>query len=42
MLVDNERSKLAEYENEYRQVIQEWKAGLSVRKAVGFTYLINQ
>lgn len=38
MLVDNERGKLAEYENEYRQIIQEWKAGLSARKSVNIIY----
>jgi len=32
MLVDNERSKLSEYEKEYQQLLQEWKASLSLRK----------
>ncbi|KAI1717262.1 protein kinase domain-containing protein [Ditylenchus destructor] len=32
MLVDNERAKLAEYENEYQQLLQEWKTSLPTRK----------
>lgn len=34
MLVDNERSKLAEYEKEYQQLLKEWKTSLPNRKAV--------
>jgi transketolase len=32
MLVDNERAKLAEYENEYQQLLHEWKNSLPTRK----------
>lgn len=34
MLMDNEHSKMGEYENEYRQVLAEWKSSLPQRKAV--------
>ena len=34
MLLENERSKLAEYEGEYKQLLAEWKGALPTRKAV--------
>ncbi|KAL3087355.1 hypothetical protein niasHT_026877 [Heterodera trifolii] len=33
MLLENERAKLAEYEQEYQQLLAEWKASLPARKA---------
>lgn len=40
MLVDNERSKLAEYEKEYQQLLKEWKKNLPSRKAVSFFLIL--